>query len=193
MHLCPTEAYCPDGAGSGPTPLYLNRPAFAGEQWAPVVHYANHEDSVRGSHRRANDWVLVGTIDDLSWSTCMTYDQIHNERPEPAWGLDGSQPELKENILCCQNPNNLLKEQTFAQQLDPIWLDESHGWTGGSHDDAMKFCETLGKRKLCPYTACESIGTVISRFASFLCFEHTRTHLSLFLLNQIAHMDQACL
>ncbi|KAL7551330.1 hypothetical protein ACHAWF_014522 [Thalassiosira exigua] len=143
MSLCPRDAYCPDGPGY---PLFLQREAFGGEQWAPVSNSGDQGDG------QGNSWVLVGTINDESWSTCMSYDQI-NPKQDPQWGVDGSQPELKENVLCCQNPNKLLKEQNFAGHLDPIWLDESHGWAGGSHAAAMEFCGTLGRRKLCPYAA----------------------------------------
>lgn len=31
-------------------------------------------------------------------------------------------------------------------------MDSSHGYEGGSHADAMAFCESFGNRKLCPYT-----------------------------------------
>lgn len=148
MHLCPREAYCPDGPGLS-KPLFLQRKAFEGEQWAPV---AKTIQTPGQSSLHENEWVMVGTVDHISFSTCMTHDQI-NRGEEPEWGIDGTRTEIKENILCCQNPNNLLKERNFAKQLDPIWLDESHGWTGGSHDDAMEFCETLGRRKLCPYVA----------------------------------------
>jgi len=147
MFLCPKEAYCPDGPGA-PKPLFLQREAFEGEQWAPVIRtnldaYGSDDD---------NEWVLIGTFNDLSWSTCMTYSQI-NQQKHPEWGIDGSQPELKENVLCCQNPNNRIKEQNYVTHLDPIWLDDSHGWKGGSHKDAMEFCSSIGRKKLCPYAA----------------------------------------
>eukprot|EP00571_Detonula_confervacea_P001621 CAMPEP_0172329010 /NCGR_PEP_ID=MMETSP1058-20130122/60654_1 /TAXON_ID=83371 /ORGANISM="Detonula confervacea, Strain CCMP 353" /LENGTH=794 /DNA_ID=CAMNT_0013046155 /DNA_START=85 /DNA_END=2470 /DNA_ORIENTATION=+ len=149
MHLCPREAYCPEGPKT--KPLFLQRQAFEGEQWAPMFDTpVNRELS---TDKKENSWVLVGTINGFSWSTCMTYDQINPEDHGPQWGMDGTQQELKENILCCLNPNNFLQEQQFARQLDTLWLDESHGWSGGSHDDAMEFCGTIGRRKLCPHTA----------------------------------------
>jgi len=67
--------------------------------------------------------------------------------------LDGGQPELRENVLCCQNPKNIRKEQNLKNDLNPIWMDSTHGWKGGSHSDAMQFCESFGNRSLCPYSA----------------------------------------
>jgi len=127
LHLCPREAYCPDGPGLS-KPLFLQKEAFEGEQWAPVSNTL--ANSFEKGTDEENSWVLVGEVNGLSWSTCMMYNQM-NQQQDPKWGIDGSQPELKENILCCQNPSNLLKEQKFAQHLDPIWLDDSHGWSGG--------------------------------------------------------------
>lgn len=31
-------------------------------------------------------------------------------------------------------------------------MDTSHGWNGGSHDEAEQFCESFGNRKTCPYS-----------------------------------------
>ncbi|KAL7529104.1 hypothetical protein ACHAXR_002796, partial [Thalassiosira sp. AJA248-18] len=144
MHLCPRVAYCPNGPGSS-KPIFLHQDAFEGEQWAPVA-----TEGTEGALDQ-NKWVLIGSVNDHA-GTCMAYDQIHSGE-EPEWELDGSRTELKENILCCPSPNNLVKKQDTLKLLDPIWLDESHGWNGGSHNDAMEFCESLDHRMLCPYSA----------------------------------------
>lgn len=142
MHLCPIEAYCPDGLEDEESPLYLNRGMFSGEQWAPIASTEGGDD----------EWVQIGSIDgELKGGKCSTHRQLHGK--PPLWGVDGSHPELKENVLCCVNPMQMLKETSFVKDLNPIWLDEHHGWNGGSHEDANKFCQELDNRKLCPYSA----------------------------------------
>lgn len=39
------------------------------------------------------------------------------------------------------------------QKFKPIWLGSKSGWNGGSHDDAVEFCESIRGRKVCPYAA----------------------------------------
>ena len=142
LHLCPIEAYCPNGRNTDVNLLFFERDPFIGEQWAPVSKYDNSD---------GNEWVLIGMIDDSSSSTCMRYEQLYNEPPQ--WGMDGSQTELKENILCCINPSYLKNEMVYLKDMNAIWLDESHGWKGGSHSDAINFCHGLAGKKLCPYGA----------------------------------------
>merc|ERR1712216_884242 len=92
-------------------------------------------------------WVSIGE----SPSTCSTHEDLL--LPQPEWATDGSRQDIKENVLCCQNPTNLNKQNAMVNDFTPIWMDASHGWEGGSHDDAAEFCEKFGNRKLCPYSA----------------------------------------
>jgi len=39
------------------------------------------------------------------------------------------------------------------QKFKPLWLGAKAGWNGGSHDDAVEFCESIRGRKVCPYAA----------------------------------------
>ena len=39
------------------------------------------------------------------------------------------------------------------QKFKPLWLGAREGWNGGSHDDAIEFCESVRGRKICPYAA----------------------------------------
>jgi len=160
--LCPLLAYCP----SGPTndlngkPLYLQQPAFEGEQWAPIETTQNGDDS----------YILVGTISDNPTSTCHTYRHF-NEGLSPQWGIDGSQPEIKEHILCCKDPSYVSSDvapvmdstlvATDSTVVDsssvasdsntqPKWLSLDDGWFGGSYTDAETFCHLEG-RQLCPH------------------------------------------
>jgi len=134
MVLCPKSAYCM--SEDSQMPLFLQRDAFQGEQWAPLA-------SEFGTS--AEYWVSIGQ----SPSTCKTHEEL--QLSKPSWIDDGSREELKEHILCCQNPKHLAKEENLKQDLNPIWMDSSHGWNGSSHDDAIEFCESFGNRKLCPY------------------------------------------
>jgi len=134
MVLCPERAYCPGTEEK----LFLQKDPFGGEQWAPVV-------SESGSGK--GKWISVG----IDHGTCVTHEELLLAQPD--WAFDGSRQELKENILCCQNPKYSAKEESWIKDLSPIWMDSSHGWNGGSHDEAIQFCEGFGMRDLCPYAA----------------------------------------
>lgn len=147
MHLCPIASYCPNGPRDH-EPLYLQRDAFDGEQWAPISNYDNKDTGI------GNGWIMIGQKDNDPLSTCSRYEGLHNGSTPP-WTADGSKTELKEHILCCSNQDLLKHEQDILFGMNPIWLDDSHGWNGGSYTDAQKFCEGLGRKQLCPYAACE--------------------------------------
>ena len=153
MKLCPLMAYCP----SGPTnmedgrPLYLQQPAYDGEQWAPIASTSDDDA-----------YVLVGRIDNDPTSTCHTFAHYYVGE-QPFWGLDGSQTELKEHILCCKDPSYNDVSTTGGSTpvastavasipvvTTPEWLSINDGWFGGSYSDANAFCQHNGKQ-LCPY------------------------------------------
>ena len=141
QRLCPVEAYCPNGPKESKA-LFLQNDAFLGEQWAPIYNYNTF------------NWVMVGQKDNDPQSICKGYEQIYDGQ-SPLWTEDGSKSELKENVLCCIQQDNMKHEQDVARGMRPIWLDNTHGWNGGSHVDAQKFCTGLGGKRLCPYAACE--------------------------------------
>jgi len=39
------------------------------------------------------------------------------------------------------------------QKFKPLWLGAKEGWNGGSHDDAIEFCESIRGMKICPFAA----------------------------------------
>jgi len=153
LHLCPLLAYYPNGPEVETKPLYLQQEPYEGVQWAPI---SNGD----------NQWVMIGDIADL---TCKTYESINHHPPK--WGKDGSSPQLKEHILCCENnvnddaiatiqgnsessvsdsgsstPQvNTQKEEaetSIINTFNPTWYDaDTGGWTGGSHSEASKFCQ----------------------------------------------------
>jgi len=173
MDLCPLEAYCPNGPATeaGAKPLFLQLDAFEGEQWAPVKTDVDDEDDI---------YVLIGTISDNPVTTCHTYRHFHSGEM-PQWGLDGSNPELKNFVLCCKDPNYIstgisnpvvdlstggpeisnqeLDDEHFdveiaiKNDLEPEWLGFSDGWLGESHSDAEDFCDSRGNKQICPYAA----------------------------------------
>lgn len=178
LYLCPLDAYCPNGFRDS-EPLYLQMDAFDGDQWAPIS----------GSF---NSWVNIGKLEVEDPLTCLTHIEIFGHNP--TWGLDGSKPELKDNILCCvdvtgsdavnndvstvnsdsQSDSNTKVSHEGSAMVDvgkhavdasimntfnPAWFSAARGgWDGGSHNDAVAFCEKLtgshGKSmELCPYHA----------------------------------------
>jgi len=50
--------------------------------------------------------------------------------------------------------NELKHDIDVTRGMNPIWLDKSHGYMGGSYSDAEQYCKGLDK-KLCPYTSCK--------------------------------------
>ncbi|KAK1747693.1 hypothetical protein QTG54_001656 [Skeletonema marinoi] len=135
MHLCPIEAYCPNA-------VIFAEGTFQGEQWAPVSGLTETD--------LGNNYVMIGTLDGDASSTCMPYDSLHTN-PLPPWSTDGSNTELKQHVMCCEKPETINQHQGITKGMSPIWLDTKHGWSGGSHQDAQKFCNELGGKKLCPY------------------------------------------
>lgn len=140
FNLCPEEAYCPNGPG-GSKQLYLQKESFAGEQWAPVSNYDGTD---------TNKWIMVGMQNGDAGTTCKEYGQLYGGKSPPWSGHDGS-PELKKNVLCCLQQEALKKEQDIKRGMNPIWLDDKHGWDGGSWNDAVEYCDGLDGKKLCPY------------------------------------------
>ena len=158
-HIFCSAAYCPNGESSS---IYYGRDPFSGEQWAPI----KTDDG-------SKDWVQVGTVDEVA--TCTTYSsRFGNTAP---WESDGSSEEKKQHVLCCQkaimvtDPETNEKtsmEDVMADNLRPIWYGETHGWNGGSHNDAQLFCSASGKKELCPYVAV-SLLTEIQCSVIILC------------------------
>lgn len=87
-YLCPHQAYCPNGPRET-EPLYLQKDAFEGTQWAPISD-------------KQNGWVMIGK---MSGRTCQEYVQINHR--DPQWGLDGSSTDMKQHILCCNAPSGI--------------------------------------------------------------------------------------
>jgi len=144
MHLCPIEAYCPNGPTTDNKPLFLQREAFHGEQWAPFISLTGTQSDL------GNKYVMIGTLDGDPSSTCMPYDSLHTN-PLPPWYADGSKTEVKQHVMCCDKKESIEAHSVVAKGAIPVWLDRKHGWGGGSYDDAQEFCNELGGKKLCPY------------------------------------------
>ena len=123
LHLCPLEAYCPNGPRDTEQ-LYLQMDAFDGVHWAP---YVAHGDEAPMD----NAWLMVGDIDD-GHLACATYHDINHR--DPSWGLDGSSPQLKEHILCCED-NTGNYDGGGVSKVDAA-QDQFTTSDGGGSDDA---------------------------------------------------------
>jgi hypothetical protein len=101
--------------------------------------------------------VQIGTMDGAS--TCTTYSSTYGT--EAPWDSNGESEDKKQHILCCQRKNVVTDEfgnestiqEVMANSLQPVWYSESHGWNGGTHNDAVLFCSASGNRELCPSIA----------------------------------------
>ncbi|KAL7552991.1 hypothetical protein ACHAWF_016232 [Thalassiosira exigua] len=141
--LCPLEAYCPNGNQNGEGPLFLDRPPFEGEQWAPFG--SSDPATIVDSEL---DWVLIGTIGGDPATSCGTYESLANMA---TWKASGSPSTRKSHVLCCTDEDANL-EDIVKQVFDPTWYDEGDGWNGGSYEDATSFCGQR-QRELCKYMA----------------------------------------
>ena len=162
-HLCPRQAYCPNGQREE-EPLYLQKDAYDGIQWAPVSD-------------RYNGWMMIGKTSEGQSQTCDEYFDVNND--DPLWGLDGTSSDMKQHILCCMVPSGIYTpeegedsiptlpasntppgadEGVILETFSPRWFGVDDGWNSGSHDDANAFCGQHDgihgiKMKLCPYIA----------------------------------------
>ena len=154
QELCPSAAVCPNGPTREPYAGFTTvSDGDSSTQWVPVINHSNH-------------WVLVDTKDN-NGSQCMDYQSL-NGNQSPSWGLDGSEPGLKRNVLCCarttplphvntevyhpadrpvvsQSADSLpnAKEDTNMEEkekVEGIWFSISNGWNRGSLSDAVHFC-----------------------------------------------------
>ena len=151
--LCRLEAYCPDGVATqvAHNALFLDRPSFEGEQWAPV---SNTLSGVGGSLEP--DWVMVGTVGGFPTSTCATYESL---KDIASWDMSESPSEHKQHVLCCTDEVEVNQVETLEEIIKattkPVWFDALDGWNGGSWNDATLFCNGHGGRELCHYNSCE--------------------------------------
>ena len=84
MVLCPRTAYCPSQSDSGSDkPLFLQKPGFDKEQWAPAASEFNTGREY---------WISIGK----NPTTCSTHEELLATEPE--WTTDGSQSDLKEHV-----------------------------------------------------------------------------------------------
>merc|ERR1712194_524962 len=52
-----------------------------------------------------------------------------------------------------QNTEVQQREQAVIAAFQPIWFSTAHGWSGGSYQDGILFCESYNHMELCPYAA----------------------------------------
>jgi len=60
---------------------------------------------------------------------------------------DGDKAKVSDNDLTQE------REKAVIAAFRPIWFASEHGWSSGSYEDAVMFCETYNHMVLCPYAA----------------------------------------
>ncbi|KAL7541884.1 hypothetical protein ACHAXR_011331 [Thalassiosira sp. AJA248-18] len=88
MELCAYNDYCPSGPSRPPVDGLgdIGGDGEETEQWAPTSS-------------GDNQWVMVGMHGTNHATQCLTHGQLHGEAP--SWGLDESNKEKKQHIMCC--------------------------------------------------------------------------------------------
>ena len=208
LHLCPLSAYCPNGPRDT-GPLYLQMEAFSGIQWAPISNQENEwvmiGDADNGeltcqTYRQINHrdpiWGLDGQSTQLKQNIlcCEDNSGSHDGSGEvpmaPSSDIGGSLVNIQQGEpgsfsdtdSSASVPNEPIDtKNSIIESFNPIWFDIGEGgWEGGSHDDAVLFCEQFGgahgkKMELCPYAACEypctnalSINTFTVQYSAVL-------------------------
>jgi len=58
------------------------------------------------------------------------------------------------NVAVVSNDVNKQKrEKAVIAAFQPIWFSSAHGWSGGSYEDGVEFCESYNHMVLCPFAA----------------------------------------
>ncbi|KAL7491066.1 hypothetical protein ACHAWT_001541 [Skeletonema menzelii] len=60
---------------------------------------------------------------------------------------DGDKAKVSDNDLMQE------REKAVIAAFRPIWFASEHGWSSGSYEDAVNFCESYNHMVLCPYAA----------------------------------------
>eukprot|EP00985_Skeletonema_marinoi_P025951 scaffold19553_cov139-Skeletonema_marinoi.AAC.3 len=60
---------------------------------------------------------------------------------------DGDKAKVSDNDLTQE------REKAVIAAFRPIWFASEHGWSSGSYEDAVNFCESYNHMVLCPYAA----------------------------------------
>jgi hypothetical protein len=60
---------------------------------------------------------------------------------------DGDKAKVSDNLSTQE------REKAVITAFRPIWFSSEHGWSSGSYEDAVNFCESYNHMVLCPYAA----------------------------------------
>ena len=60
---------------------------------------------------------------------------------------DGNKGKVSDNL------STQKREKAVIAAFQPIWFSDAHGWSQGSYEDAVNFCESYNHMVLCPYAA----------------------------------------
>ena len=173
---CPYEIYCNEGKDGD---LYRGiRPN--GEQWSAIGLTENQWVQVGGmftchlytdlNEEKKPAWGITGVSREHEHGAGGITQNIMCCRDVGKHGIDldhvdGDSPKDTTNSEK-KNPNNGNVAESQSQDLEiqkrekaviaafkPIWFSTAHGWNGGTYEDAILFCESMGFMVLCPYAA----------------------------------------
>ena len=65
---------------------------------------------------------------------------------------DGAKAKVSDNLSSQE------REKAVIAAFRPIWFSSEHGWSSGSYEDAVNFCESYNHMVLCPYAAYCPLG-----------------------------------
>jgi len=131
QELCPSAAVCPQGPTLPPYAGFTTvSDGDSSTQWVPVINHSNQ-------------WVLVDTKDN-NGSQCMDYQSL-NGNQSPSWGLDGSEPGLKQNVLCCARTTPLPHVNTEAAKTEVHQHPEDRPTTSQTADALPNAKEEMEK------------------------------------------------
>jgi hypothetical protein len=153
-------------------PLFLEMDAFDGEQWAATSNHSNSWILVGTSdgdamstcktHEQLHDsktpsWGMDGTFTHMKENIMCCVDSSQTSTGSISKTDDSDiSSEIASSAsfnAVATTDNALGMEQLIHTELEPIWLGAKDGWNGGSHDDAMEFCQNFRGKQLCPYAA----------------------------------------
>ena len=81
-------------------------------------------------------------------TTASTIVQVEETNTESNRGPDdGDNAKVSDNYLTQE------REKAVIAAFRPIWFASEHGWSSGSYEDAINFCESYNHMVLCPYAA----------------------------------------
>jgi len=107
-----------------------------------VHHISSLDPAEWGKHTELDHVDADSTNETTNIAVIDVEDESHEKDP-----LEGNLPSLSQDL------NMQKREKMVISAFQPIWFSSAHGWSGGSYEDAILFCESYNHMVLCPYAA----------------------------------------